>query len=200
MAARPGDGCGLDASDERSSLADQPQRAAAGAPAPKAATARNRKRLVARDAREEGIKRRRPVSLDGLTSLAGYLIRQAQLWVFQDFNDTLAPLDIRPAQYSMLVVIRDNPGLSQMALSEVLGISRSGIIPPLDELESRGLLDRTSASDRRTNALHLTAAGEALLARADGLVQQQEKRLMEKVGPRGHQQLLKILEVFGKHR
>jgi len=143
--------------------------------------------------------KRRPVSLDGLTGLAGYLIRQAQLWVFQDFNDTLATLDIRPAQYSMLVVIRDNPGLSQMALSEVLGISRSGIIPPLDELESRGLLDRTSASDRRTNALRLTAAGQALLTRADGLVQQHEKRLMEKVGPRGHQQLLKILDVFGKH-
>lgn len=177
-------------------MADQPERAAAGAPAPKAAPSRDRNRPAApRDS-----KRRRPISLDGLTGLAGYLIRQAQLWVFEDFNATLAPLEIRPAQYSMLVVIRDNPGLSQMALSEVLGISRSGIIPPLDEFESRGLLERTSTSDRRTNALHLTAAGEALLARADGLVQQHEKRLMDKVGLRGHHQLLQILEVFGKHR
>lgn len=145
-------------------------------------------------------EQRPPISLDGLTSLAGYLIRQAQLWVFEDFNGTLAPLDIRPAQYSILVVVRDNPGLSQMALSEVLGISRSGIIPPLDELQSRGLLERLPTSDRRTHALHLTAAGTALLALADSLVQQHERRLMDKVGSRGHQQLLQVLEVFGRNR
>ena len=91
-----------------------------------------------------------PVSLKQLRSLAGYLIRQAQLWVFEDFNETLAPLDIRPVQYSILAVIRENPGLSQIALSQVLGIVRSGVVPLLDDLESRRLLKRAaSASDRR---------------------------------------------------
>jgi DNA-binding MarR family transcriptional regulator len=175
------------------SLADHSKRAAASAPAAKAIPTRERKRLPTR---QTG-KRQRPVSLNGLTGLAGYLIRQAQLWVFGDFNATLAPLDIRPADYSMLVVIRENPGLSQMALCQVLGISRSGIIPSLDSLESRGLLQRT-ASDRRTNALRLTTEGDALLARADKLVREHEGRLVEKVGPRGHQQLLKVLKVFGQ--
>jgi DNA-binding MarR family transcriptional regulator len=139
------------------------------------------------------------VSLKRLKSLAGYLIRQAQLWVFQDFNETLAPLDIRPVQYSILTVIRENPGLSQMALSQVLGIVRSGVVPLLDGLESRGLLKRTShASDRRSHALRLTAEGGALLERADALVQQHEKRLIQKVGSRGHKQLIEILKVFGK--
>ena len=100
----------------------------------------------------------------------------------------------------MLIVIRDNPGLSQIALSEVLGDSRSGIIPPLDELQSRGLLQRIVTSDRRTHALHLTGEGEALLAHADGLVQQHERRLIEKVGSLEHQQLLRALEVFGRNR
>ena len=178
-----------------SALADHSKRAPAGAPAAKATPGLARKRLPTREAG----KRQRPVSVDGLTGLAGYLIRQAQLWVFQDFNETLAPLDIRPADYSMLVVIRENPGLSQMALCQVLGISRSGIIPPLDALESRGLLQRT-ASDRRTNALRLTAEGDVILARAERLVGEHEGRLIEKVGPRGHQQLLKVLKVFGRHR
>ena len=127
-------------------------------PGPKAAPGRDRKAPATHDTG----KRRPQVRLDGLTGLVGYLIRQAQLWVFEDFNTTLALLDIRPAQYSMLVVIQDNPGLSQMALSEVLGISRYGIIPPLDELQSRGLLKRTATSDRRTHALDLTTEGEAL--------------------------------------
>ena len=140
-----------------------------------------------------------PIHLERLTRLAGYLIRQAQLWVFQDFNETLAPLDIRPVQYSILSVIRDNPGLSQMALSQVLGIVRSGVVPMLDGLESRKLLKRAgSVTDRRSHALHLTAEGNLLLNRADALVEQHESRLIAKVGSRGHKQLLDILKVFGK--
>jgi DNA-binding MarR family transcriptional regulator len=138
-----------------------------------------------------------PVSIKGLARLSGYLIRQAQLWVFHDFNQRLAPLDLRPAQYSILSVTRENPGLSQMALSQVLGIGRSALVPLLDVLEARRLLKR-AASDRRSHALHLTAEGTALLERADLLVMEQEKRLIEMVGPRGHQQLLSILEVFAR--
>jgi DNA-binding MarR family transcriptional regulator len=137
--------------------------------------------------------------LKALTGLAGYLIRQAQLWVFQDFNATLAPLELRPVQYSILIIIRDNPGLSQMALSQVLGIVRSGLVPLLDGLELKGLLERmASASDRRSHALHLTEGGRLLLVEADALVREHEKRLIKKVGPAGHKQLLQILGVFGK--
>ena len=133
-----------------------------------------------------------------LTGLAGYLIRKAQLWVFQDFNATLAPIELRPVQYSILVIIRDNPGLSQIALSQVLGIVRSGLVPLLDTLENKGLLDRRpSALDRRSHALYLTPAGNQLLERADALVQKHEARLIGKVGPRGHKELLRVLAVFG---
>ena len=134
-----------------------------------------------------------------LAGLAGYLIRQAQLWVFEDFNRTLAPLEIRPVQYSILTLIKENPGLSQMALSRVLGIVRSGLVPLLDNLETRGLLERAAAiSDRRSHALHLTADGDALLGRANALVGEHEERLRQKVGPAGHKQLLKVLEVFAR--
>ena len=138
------------------------------------------------------------INATALTGLAGYLIRQAQLWVFEDFNATLAPLELRPVQYSILTIIRDNPGLSQMSLSQVLGIVRSGLVPLLDGLESKRLLERTSSTiDRRSHALYLTHDGKALLDRADALVQDHEKRLMKKVGAAGHKQLLQILSVFG---
>lgn len=142
-------------------------------------------------------ERSAPINLGPLASLAGYLIRQAQLWVFQDFNETLAPLNIRPVQYSILTLISENPGLSQMALSRVLGIVRSGMVPLLDGLQNRGLLNRVAVvSDRRSYALHLTTDGDALLGRANALVQEHEERLRQKVGPRGHLQLLKLLAVF----
>ena len=51
----------------------------------------------------------------------GYLIRRAQIWIFQDFIRTLAEVRIRPAQYSVLLVIEANAGLSQSALARTLG-------------------------------------------------------------------------------
>jgi DNA-binding MarR family transcriptional regulator len=177
------------------SVSDQLLRAPRAAPLSRKAATAKRKRLPSKQPTEGSSA----VSVERLTGLAGYLIRQAQLWVFQDFNETLAPLDIHPAQYSILAVIRENPGLSQMALSQVLGIVRSGVVPLLDGLESRRLLKRTaSASDRRSHALYLTAEGNALLNRADALVQQHENRLIQKVGARGHKQLVQILKVFAK--
>lgn len=142
----------------------------------------------------------RAISLKKLNGLAGYLIRQAQLWVFEDFNATLGPLQLRPVHFSILAIVAENPGLSQMALSHVLGLVRSALVPMLDGLESRGLLERApSKTDRRSHALHLTSAGKALLERAEALVQEHEKRLMKKVGVAGHKQLLQILAAFGKH-
>ena len=75
------------------------------------------------------------VDLDGLTSHLGYLIRRTQIWVFQDFIRTLASVDIRPAQYSVLTVIDANPGLTQVALSNALGIERARLVHLLNGLE-----------------------------------------------------------------
>ena len=48
--------------------------------------------------------------LGRLVGHLGYFVRRAQLWIFQDFIRTLAEVDIRPAQYSVLLVIKANPG------------------------------------------------------------------------------------------
>jgi DNA-binding MarR family transcriptional regulator len=71
-------------------------------------------------------------------------------------------------------------------------------VPLLDVLEKRGLLTREPASDRRSHALYLTAQGRGLLAQADVLVQQNQDHTIDKIGRRNHEQLLEILEVFGR--
>ena len=67
----------------------------------------------ARAAPREPTDDREPLDIGLLNEHLGYFIRRLQVWVFQDFIRTLAPVDIRPAQYSVLVVIAANPGLSQ---------------------------------------------------------------------------------------
>ena len=137
------------------------------------------------------------VELDGLTEHLGYLMRRAQIWVFQDFIRTLAAVDIRPAQYSVLTVINANPGLTQMSLSKALGIERARLVHLLNGLEARKFVERRgSKTDRRSHALHLTAKGRSDLADIKALAQEHEQHLAERVGRKGHQLLLRLLACF----
>ena len=131
--------------------------------------------------REEG--GRNPVRLGDLERHLGYFIRRAQVWVFQDFIRTLKALDISPAQYSVLLVIDANAGLSQSALATMLGVQRARLVRVLDGLDARGLTRRLqSASDGRTHALRLTPKGETTLSRARALAAQHEARLIDRLG------------------
>src|SRR5215470_2665639 len=107
--------------------------------------------------RERVRRERQSLDLGGLEQHLGYCVRRLQVWVFQDFVRTLASLDIRPAQYSVLVVIAANSGLSQADLAERLGIEPARLVRLLDGLERRGLIRRrASRCDRRSHALVLT--------------------------------------------
>lgn len=138
------------------------------------------------------------IALGGLDGLVGYGLRRAQLAVFADFVDALAELDLRPGPFSVLVVVDANPGLSQAAVCDALGIQRTNFVPLAAELERRGLIARTpSSTDRRQNALHLTAGGRRLLARAWTAVHAHEQRIAGRLGVQGRRQLLALLEAVG---
>lgn len=141
---------------------------------------------------------RAKVDLGPLQDHLGYYIRRAQVWVFQDFIRTLAEIDIRPAQYSVLVVIASNPGLSQSDLAGALGIERARLVRLLDRLEKRGLTQRLpSPNDRRSHALQLTAQGQKVLKRAQALAAQHEARLADKLGGEPRRLMIGLLRDFG---
>lgn len=135
--------------------------------------------------------------LGALGSHLGYLLRRTQVWVFQDFIRTLAEIDIRPAQYSVLTVIGANRGLSQADVAAMLGIERARLVRLLDRLERRGLLLRLdSPLDRRSHVLKLTPAGQALLKRAKNLAAIHERRLLERLGQTRYKAAMEALGDF----
>ncbi|MFB9261750.1 MarR family winged helix-turn-helix transcriptional regulator [Bradyrhizobium erythrophlei] len=137
------------------------------------------------------------IGLDALVGHAGYAVRRFQLWIFQDFIKTLAEVDIRPTQYSVMTVIGANPGLSQMAVAKRLGIERARLVHLLDSLEQRNLVSRIpSATDRRSHALHLTARGKAALAQFKRLAAEHERHVAAKIGKQNRERLLDILADF----
>jgi len=134
------------------------------------------------------------IDLGPLGTAIGYLLRRAQLATFQDLIDRLAQFDIRPAQYSAMLVCDRNPGLKHSQVSEALGIQRTNFVDLFDRLEQRGLAVRKPApSDRRCHALYLTPKGKALLTHLNALQREHELRLTEAIGPEGREQLLALL-------
>jgi DNA-binding MarR family transcriptional regulator len=139
----------------------------------------------------------RPVDLGALNAHLGYFIRRVQVWVFQDIIRSLKSLDMSPAQYSALLLIGANPGLSQAVLAGTLGIQRARLVRLLHKLERRGLMRRQqSSADGRANALRLTAKGQDTLRRAQVLAAEHEARLMERLGAEPYRMMRDLLRDF----
>lgn len=134
------------------------------------------------------------MDLGSLPKLTGYALRRAQLAVFEDFIATFAPVGLRPAQFSALLVIQRNPGRKQSEIASALGIKQANFVGLMDELDQRRLTRRIrSSADRRSHALTLTAKGEALLQKAFEALTRHEQRLVDCLGAREHEQLRRLL-------
>jgi DNA-binding MarR family transcriptional regulator len=158
----------------------------------KAAPAENGKaRKEGSDAGPDGTA----LQLGELSELLGYSLKRAQLKIFEDFLRCVEPLQLTPAQFSVLLLLDKNPGRNQTEIANTLGILRPNFVAMLDGLESRDLCARIrSTNDRRSHILELTDKGRAVLARAKRLVaSKHEARLNELLGPANRTALLSML-------
>lgn len=113
----------------------------------------------------------------------GYAIRRAQIAIFQDFFSAFAVLKIRPAQYSILTVIENNPGLSQTQVAGALGIKKTNFVAMIDALEKRALIARRPVpQDRRSYALFLAPSGMTLMPKLHALADEHEQRIIALTG------------------
>jgi DNA-binding MarR family transcriptional regulator len=136
----------------------------------------------------------RPMQMDALTGSVGYALRRAQLAAVADFLEALKDVDLRMGQFSVLMVIRDNPGIRQSEVCAALGIQKANFVPLFNELERRRLaVRRSGVADRRAYALHLTREGEQLLQRACELHDIHEQRMVQRLGRGGRARLLALL-------
>jgi DNA-binding MarR family transcriptional regulator len=129
-----------------------------------------------------------------LSGLVGYVLRRAQLKVFDDFIRSFEPLGLRPAQFSALILIDANPGRSQREIAAALGIQRPNFVAMMDGFERRGLARRLRSDvDRRSHALVLTDEGRQLLRRAEEVVADHEARVTSGLGSKERKALLDLL-------
>jgi len=148
----------------------------------------------------DGLAESPALQMGELSELLGYSLKRAQLKVFEDFLRCVAPLQLTPAQFSVLLLLDKNPGRNQTEIANTLGILRPNFVAMLDGLESRELCARMrSTNDRRSHILVLTDKGRAVLARAKKLVAtKHEARLNELLGPASRAALLEMLATIAR--
>ncbi len=146
---------------------------------------------VAADGRRA--RARKAPGLGVLPGLIGYQLRLAQRAIFADFADTVGESGISPGLFGVLVVIGENPGLTQQALANAAHLDRSTVVTVIDKLEDRGLVERRAA-DRRSNGLFLADKGAVLLRGLKRKVAQHERRVVQNLSARERAQLVALLQ------
>lgn len=103
-----------------------------------------------------------------LDDVIGYRLARAAIRtnaVF--FRAAGEPLELRPVEYTILSLIRENDGISAARLAGALAVTPPNITAWIARLEKRGLVARVaSATDRRAQVLSVTRAGEKIAAEA----------------------------------
>jgi DNA-binding MarR family transcriptional regulator len=136
----------------------------------------------------------RALDLSYLEGTIGYTIRRAQLAVFQDIYRAFGAHAVTTAQFSVLAVVADNPGVNQSELAAALGVDPPRMVPIIDALERRGLAVRVlSIADRRHRQIHLTQAGRRLLADLKRRFAAHQQRVIDVLSAAGAKALLRSL-------
>jgi DNA-binding MarR family transcriptional regulator len=141
-------------------------------------------------------KLREPLHVDtsGLQGSLDYQLRRAQISAYHIFSRYFKAWNIRPIQYAILTLVRDNPGLNQTRISDSLGIKRANLVALLDQLETRQLLTRiSSSSDRRSHQLHLTEYGQKMMSELFACHDRCQKEFAAKLSENDRLTLLRLL-------
>lgn len=125
---------------------------------------------------------------------AAFLLTQLGTHAAQVFAERIAALDLTPPQTGLLRAIAQQPGRSQQALAKHLDTAATRLVALVDGLEQRGLVERRrNPTDRRLYAVHLTEAGESLIADIADIAREHDDTLFTALEPDEHRQLRDLL-------
>ncbi|MBO9517675.1 MAG: winged helix-turn-helix transcriptional regulator [Porphyrobacter sp.] len=106
-----------------------------------------------------------------------------------------APHGLPTGSLTVLALIAANPGSSQSALAKRSGLNKSALVGIVDQLETRGLVERGRvANDRRRYQVSVTAEGERTMQTLFAAVNAEEDSIRGALGVRDMATLLGLLD------
>ena len=130
-----------------------------------------------------------------LQTLVGYNARRAALTVIGLFVPRMAEYGLRPVDFSILSVIRHNPGITSKQLCSALNLLPPNLVGKIAAMDKRGLLVRhPHPSDGRALGLQLTPAGHALMHDAEQSAFELEREAAGALSASERRTLLRLLQ------
>ena len=136
----------------------------------------------------------KPLNMGGLDEIIGFMLRRAQVEIFQQYGDLTEELGITTAQFSVIRLASANPGANQTVIANALGAVTPRMVAIIDDLERRGYLVRLpSTVDRRSHAIFLTPEGRKLHKILSRRVAKQNARTIMRLRGADQSNLLRML-------
>ncbi|WP_150001096.1 MarR family winged helix-turn-helix transcriptional regulator [Iodidimonas gelatinilytica] len=154
----------------------------------------------AKEANLQARKRRtktQKVDFSSLDDLFGFRLRLAQVRLFQHFRESLASFEVTPGQAGLLILIRDNPGISQSGLARAVEVERATLGQTIEGLLKRQIVTRhRREGDRRAYSLELSESGKAFVDRLIPAIRAHEADVSRRLTASEFERLRSLLEKF----
>jgi DNA-binding MarR family transcriptional regulator len=135
-----------------------------------------------------------------LLGLVGYNCRRAYLHILGLFRERMPEFDLRPVDFSVLVLIQANPNVNQKRLADALSIDPPNMATLVERLEARALIRRKSdPTDGRARLLVLTRRGAALCRVAEEVVTRLEIDATPNLTPDERVELMRLAQKIFLH-
>ncbi len=132
---------------------------------------------------------------DTLASLPGYTLRRAANAMMDELASRLSALDLRVSDASVLLLVDARRDMTSSEIGKVLDIQRANMVPLLARLEAAGLIERKPI-DRKSQAILLTAHGQARLGDVKAITERFETDLMARIPAEHREHFLPALQAL----
>jgi DNA-binding MarR family transcriptional regulator len=137
------------------------------------------------------------VAMGELETSVGFLLRIAQVQVYDQFFARFDPSEFRPGEFSVLWVIHLNPGIKQGRLAEALRIKPAHMTKIIRRFEQQNLLTRLIPDhDRRSVHLSLTETGRAHVEEMRPVFFGQDSYHKHSLSPKEERELVRLLRRY----
>ncbi len=136
-----------------------------------------------------------PDAPEPLRESIGFLVTRIHARMHREFAVVLEPLRIEPRDFGTLTALQATGPISQAVLARHMGVSGASMVQIVDDLESRGLVERRRlATDRRTQVLHLLPDVPEVLAEASRLAREHVRSLLGDLSTSSGQRLVVLMQ------
>lgn len=129
-----------------------------------------------------------------IESFLGYSARRASEAILGNFNRRMAPLKLRPVDFTVLALAGSNPGITSSQVCQLLDIQSPNLVVLVKQLQDRELVERRPhPRDGRALGLHLTPEGQRLVEEGTALAYEADEEATARLSAEERQALARLL-------